>query len=189
MRQDKIGYEIDIKQFKTLLDELEGKEWESERDKAETIFIVTQFINEHSLLRQVLRIDGGGGGVVGEVVKIIDKLVPPKSQQEQGKNKGLNQRNKREINNLFGDIFTENKTKKSTAFDEPCDTMTYDTPYHMTHSDTPKRSKPENPRNIFSLDFEGGETTRKKSKRKTLDEELEEIDQMWDDFDDRMELL
>ena len=72
MRQDKIGYEIDIKQFKTLLDELEGKEWESERDKAETIFIVTQFINEHSLLRQVLRIDGGGGGVVGEVDVRVD---------------------------------------------------------------------------------------------------------------------
>jgi spermidine synthase len=189
MRQDRIGYEIDIKQFKTLLDELERKEWESERDKAETVFIVTQFINEHSLLRQVLRIDGGGGGVVGEVVKIIDKLVPPKSHQEGRKNKDLNQRNKREIKSLFQDIFNENKTKKSTAFDEPCDTMTYDTPYHMTLSVTPKRSKPESPRNIFSLDFEEGKTTRKKSKRKTLDQELEEIDQMWDDFDDRMELL
>lgn len=137
MNGGRVGYEINIKEFKKLVDELEKKTWKSSTDKAETLKIINEFINENSLLNQVLRLERGGGLGV-EIMGVIDKLIPPKSKK--------------------------NKQKPL---------------------------KPEGMRNIFKGVFDEGETTRKKIKttRKTLDEEFAEIDKMWDDFDDKMELL
>lgn len=130
MNAGRIGYEVNIKEFKTLLDKIELKEWESQQDKKETINLINEWINEHGLLNQVLKIEGGRG-LGAEIINFIDKLVPPKSQQKKGR-----------------------------------------------------------PRNILKDTFGGEETARRNTKRKTLDEEFEEIDKMWDDFDEsRMELL
>lgn len=138
MNGARAGYEINIKEFKKLLDKIELKQWESQQDKKETVNLINEFINEHGLLNQVLKIEGGGG-LGAEIITFIDKLVPPKSQQKGKKNKSLN--------------------------------------------------SGKEPRNILKGTFGWEETTRKNTKRKTLDEEFEEIDKMWDDFDDRVELI